>query len=279
MNPFESDLTGYKKILRDRLLARKRKNSTHFSFSKMAEACGIQKTYLSKTFHEEHTHLNRDQVYLCCQFLGFDLEEKEKTLLLHERARTHLLERQRELDQILKEKEKKRQKIESHLKAKKVRDKDRLIHLFLDPEAQMVMLMLSLEKFKNRISRIQKALHLSEERLKEILTKLENLEIIQKVKGKDGSIRVFDKPIHLPKDSQFLHIHQLLMRAKMIERISTQKEAQDLNFSVLFTGNMDVLRKLREQFFALLKEAEELSKNSPSQCLYQMNFDLVTWSR
>ena len=71
-NPY--DYIDYRKLLKEALLYKKSKFGQEFSFQAMSIACRLQKTYLSKVLNH-HGNLDEDQVYLACQFLGFEEDE------------------------------------------------------------------------------------------------------------------------------------------------------------------------------------------------------------
>src|SRR5690349_11834242 len=96
MQVYESK--SYKTYLRDALLQKKQAvSASRYTYDRMARACGIQKTYLSRVLNSDGSHLSDDQLYLACRFLGVGIEEREFLLLLRDCERSSVPERKAEL--------------------------------------------------------------------------------------------------------------------------------------------------------------------------------------
>ena len=94
------EFKDYKKLLREALLARKA-ISPRYTFQKMAEACGVQKTYLSRALGDSKVHLGADALHAAGQFLEFSPDQLEFLILLAEEERSLHPPRKRELRQRL----------------------------------------------------------------------------------------------------------------------------------------------------------------------------------
>src|SRR5438067_732825 len=92
------DCDSYKSFLRTSLLQKKQAvSSSRYTYERMARACGIQKTYLSRVLNSDASHLSDDQLYLACRFLGVGLVERDFLLLLRDWERSSVPERKAEL--------------------------------------------------------------------------------------------------------------------------------------------------------------------------------------
>jgi hypothetical protein len=81
MNLHEFD--DYKTALKEFMAERRKQFGSRFTFERMAEACGIQKTYLSKVLNKGG-HLNPDQLFSACEYLKLSPNECDFLLLLRE---------------------------------------------------------------------------------------------------------------------------------------------------------------------------------------------------
>ena len=133
---------SYKEILRDGILRPDRmpnkQNLIHakgskLTFQKMAEFCGVQKTYLSKVINHD-AHLSTDQLYLALMYLGLEEDAREYSFLLYELERTQVNERRELFRKKIREIRNEKLKTEAHidLKADVVSD-EKLAPYFLDP--------------------------------------------------------------------------------------------------------------------------------------------------
>jgi len=68
------------------------------------------------------------------------------------------------------------------------------------------------------------------------------------------------------------------LRLKALDRISSLAAKDTYNFSVVFTADEDVRRRVQGRFLRFLKEVEDEVKQARAEDVYQLNFDLFKWS-
>jgi hypothetical protein len=78
--------TDYRSLFREESHAFKQKFGSEKSLSRLADYCGVQKTYLSAVLGHR-AHFSRDQLFLACDFLRLSESEKSYVEQLYELPR------------------------------------------------------------------------------------------------------------------------------------------------------------------------------------------------
>ncbi len=271
-------LTDYRAVLKESLLSRKEHFPKAYTFQKMAEACRVQKTYLS-TVLSGSGHLNADQVYLASEFLEFTPLQTEYTALLLEYERSVVPKRKRELLAQISDCRRRADKSEAHLDSEVVRSDDGIGaygEYYLDPLFLLAHMYLTIDTFASDVSLLARKLGISQNALSRMLGVLSRLGIIEL---HEGGYRVLKEVIHLPEDSFIFPIHRKLIRMKTLERLNQKDEQPDsaYTFSATFSGDEATRTKLHAGFLKYLKLVQQLVKKAPGREVYQLNFDLFPW--
>ena len=270
------DYTDYRSFLKDNLQEKKAKVSSRYTYERMAKACGIQKTYLSRVLNSSDAHLNEDQLFQCGAYLGLTHSEHRYLRLLRDYAKSHVAERRRELSVEIEEARSVTRSSESYLRAERVLQATELSDYYLDPNVMLVHIFLAVERFREDARRICKVLDISEEALTSILSKLERMQLI----SLDGDrYRLTKENTHLGVDSPLYRPYRFMQRLKTIERVQKLPKERTYNFSVVFSATESVRLEIQTKFLNLLQDVEASVTASPDQEVYQMNFDLFDWSR
>jgi uncharacterized protein (TIGR02147 family) len=269
------DYDDYRKALKEALLEKKNSLGTAFTFQNMAKACRIQKTYLSKVLNDRGD-LSGDQLYLACEYLGFNGEDREFIFLIFEEARTVVQKRKSELRSQISRIRKSYIKTELHLKSSALpTDADDFSDYYLDPYAQVVHMFLTVDRFAKMAGTIAERLHITSEFLAEILTKLQRLGIVEM---RAGQYYVVKDNIHLSRESTLYRPYRNLLRMKANERIDILPSERSYNFSVIFSTNPRTKQKIHAAFLEFLRVVQEMVGKTKADEVYQMNFDLFGWS-
>lgn len=270
--------TSYKDLLESVLREKKLLlGSHHFDFQKMAEACGIQKPYLSRVFRQD-AHLNADQIYLAGRFLKLTEDEQTYLALLHEHQRSGLPERQALLQQKILTLRAQNERTEKHL-SESVRQtsEQELLEYYLNPTFQLVHLFLTIDRYARHPALIGKALGLRASILKGCLGRLQEWGLIQY----DGTeAKVILDQLHLPNGSPLHPQYQSSLRGKAMDRLREEPEnRRNYNFALVFSATEAVRAEVQAEFFAFLKRTENRVRGCEPDEVFQLNFDLMTWSR
>lgn len=275
MNLYEYE--DYKAAIKEIMGDRRKQFGSRFTFEKMAEACGVQKTYLSKVINSTG-QLNPDQLFSACEYLKLSANETDFLLLLRE---SQLAVNPRRASQLIARIERARSanlKTESAIKV--VRD-DTLDankwEYYTDIDLQLVHLFMTVPSFSEEPIRICSKIGINDARLEAILLKLQSWQLIE---YKSGKYKAKDPKLHLPENSPVFLAFGILQRIKTIERLRQAKEekSDDYFFSVLFSAETKFQTKLKRRFLDLLKEVQGDVIESPAQQVYQLNIDLFRWS-
>lgn len=265
---------SYKDLLKDVLEDRRKSLGKAYTFQAMAQACQVQKTYLSRVFNGEG-QLNEDQVFLACNFLGVSDEEREFISLLHRAERSTVRQLQEQLQNRIQDIRKKHQTTESQLNIESVKTyaDGNLYHL--DPNMQLVHMFLTVERFAADMTRMRRVLGIEEKEMSKILINLLNLGMI---KFQDSKYVVVQEMIHLSVDSPIYKTSLTLQKLKAMQRADGLTRDDSYNFSVLFTADETVRGRVKAKFMEFLKFVESEVKHAPCQEVYHLGFDLLKWS-
>ena len=266
----------YRAELKSIFAQRKLEFGRSFSMSKVAMACRVQKTYLSRVLNGG-AHLTADQLYLVSRQLMLDANEENRIALLGEFGRCSLAERRRQLFQSIKEIEQMRKRTESHVTCSTIQSDNQNFtsEYYLTPEAQIVHIFLTVERYAKNTKLISKDLDMDEEQLAKLIRLLEKLGIIE---FRGGMYHAVQHNLHLSKDSAVFLSHRVLVRLLAIEKLRKSKFSSTYTFSATLSANEKARSAIQEHFFNFLKEVEQIVKLAPSEEVYQLNFDLFPWS-
>ena len=268
---FESD--NYREIIKSCLLDKKKIYGRDYTFEKMARACRLQRTYLSSVL-AGNGHLNSDQVYMACQFLGFDDNEYHYVSLLHEFDKSVFPKRKKHLQTEIDRLRKKSLRTEAHINSP-VSSVEGMNDFYLDFNAQLIHMFLTVSKYRENTNLLMQKLGLHKSRF---LKSLRTVETAGLISVKDGAITVLKDNFHLPSESSYYPSYRSQMRLHALEQMQRQYEEDQYSFSVLFSSNDEIRKRIQGDFLKFLDRAQKLSQGSETEEVYQINFDLLKWS-
>jgi uncharacterized protein (TIGR02147 family) len=268
--------TDYKEFLREALKERRRQVSPTFTYERMAKACGIQKTYLSRVLNSTTTHLSEEQLYLAATYLGLDSEQIEYIVVLRALDKAVNPNYRTLLQKKLESARARRLRSESRLSVDKKEPLSDLSPYYLDPNVMLVHIFLAVEKFRLNLRSLAQQLNISDIYLSDILTKLEHMQLIRLTN--DGYV-LLQESSHLSVDSPLYGPYRFMQRIKSLERIQKLSREQSYNFSAVFSADTKAYLQIKSRFLEFLENASKLAQKAPDQEIYQMNFDLFDWSK
>lgn len=267
--------TDYRKTIKY-LIDRENTRGEKTNMSTLAESMRVQRPYLSKVMNGS-ADLNSDQAYLLCRF--FDLTDKESEFfeLLLEFSRSQLKEKKDLLKKRIQAIQSTYLDIKKHVVAKEINlESSEFSEYYLNHYMQIVHVALNVKKFQN-IPKLAEALSINIDRLSEILKKLETLELVQ---FKGGKYITTPQSIHLPKDSSLLKPHQSMVRMQSLQQLNSRStDLGNYSFSVTFSGDEDIKKKIQEDFLKFLKMTQKTVSEGGTEEVYQINFDLFSWTK
>jgi transcriptional regulator with XRE-family HTH domain len=267
--------TDFRKVLKRALLELKVASGQRYTFQKMADACRVQKTYLSRVLGGNGT-LNADQIYAACQYLKLDADQSEYLQLLNEKERSVFPERKQQLESALTAIRARKLRSESALDATVI-DSTKESHLqyYLEPYSQVVHLFLTIPRYQRKPERIAESLDLEPARLWSIVEQLVRGGFVVLEAGKYCAVPT---DLHLSAESVIYPAWRTLQRTLTLQKIQRASiGAQDYHFTVLFSTDPDARTRIQARFLEFLREMQEIVRNAPETNVYQANFDLFAW--
>lgn len=246
------------------------------NFSKLAEAIRVQRPYLSKVMNGS-ADLNSDQLYLLSQFFQLKEEEAEYLELLLEYSRAQLKEKKDHLKRKIQKIQALHLDIKKHVDAKNITPEDNhFSDYYLNHYMQVIHVALNIRRYQDP-EKLALALNISKAFVLSILQKLEELSLVE---FKNGKYKVTSRSIHLPKDSSLIKPHQALVRLRSLEQFQVKShDPGNYSFSVTFSGDEQIRKRIQEEFLAFLKTSQKIVASGGTEEVYQMNFDLFSWTQ
>lgn len=246
-----------------------------YRYADLAKSLRIQPTYLSRVSQKD-AHLSSDQLYLFSGTAGLSEKELDFLNLSLEYLRASLPERRQSLYKRMQKLQKARLDPKDILQAQtEAGETTRLQEYFLEPLAPLIHVFLSVPRYKKNPDKIRRALGISIHRFSAILQHLERLGMIGL--NKRGTYQLLRDHLHLERGSILHENYQLMSRAASSEHCKKIDKDNKFQFTVTFGADERTSLKIREEFNKFLKLAEELCRNTSSEGVYQMNFDLFRW--
>ncbi len=269
MNKTVFQFDKYTKLI-ELYVSQMKERGAKYTYQKLAEQIGVQKSYFSKVLAGQ-ANLNSDQFFNFLELTNFDEEQRSFAELLLAKSRCANPERLAILKEKISEIKKKKLKTEEVIKASRISDKEMNLY-YIDSWAQIVHMSLTIKKFRNNPMALSEKLSINEETLMRTLNLLEELGLVT---WSDKKIQVLEDSLHMSKDSPYFWAwrNQVVGHAQR----QSQKNIDAYNFSVFFSSSPEIKEQVHSEFLNYLKKVERLVSNSPSENLYQMNFDLVPW--
>ncbi len=256
------------------LVNNRKKFDSSVTFQKMAKAMRIQKAYLSQVLNGSRD-FNQDQLHMACEYLDLKEHEREYLKLLVEYERSGLADRRRILKAEIKKMQKTYSKTSAHIDVDEVVRAPNRDDYYLDPFNQIVHQCLDIEKYQSQPLELAKVLFVPVERVKKSLMALERMGIIRFENGK-----VIDEAvaIHLPKDSPLFQSWKSNLNQLAQNRIKHIGDNKTYNFSAVFGADEEVRSELESEFMKFISKAKKISEKTKVKEVYQMNFDLFSWT-
>lgn len=278
MNLYE--LNDYKEVLRVVTNSRREQFGLRFTFEKMALACGIQKTYLSKVLNGSG-HLNADQLFSAAEFLKIKDDQIDFVLLLRDAQLAQNSKRQKILQKKIEAIRSQQLKTAAHISTVPLKiNPEALWEYYTNFDLQLVHVFLTIPQFAANPTTIGLKIGLEKEQVLNLILKLENWGLIE---NKNGSIKMSELNTHLPEDSPIVHSYRLLSRLRAIEFLNKHSASKtlsdDYSMSALFSAGQGFQKKLRLQLIKLIKEAHSNVSDANPEDVFLLNIDFLRWNK
>ncbi len=266
---------GYRKTLKQLADMRKELAGSDLgSYQRLATACGVQKSYLSKVFGE-NAHLNEDQLYCALEFLKVAGTLNQVISLQHAVERSGSRMRREYLSEQLRSIIAESTRTEKSVAGTpQLTDEQLFSDYYSEPFAPIIHMYLLVPRFAKKPNLIRQGLSLSEDHFAKILKLLEKTKVL--TRDSTGSFLVRQDNLHLPRLSNLQPAFQSFTRLKALERVtrSTSTEENDFRYAVYFTSDDKTKKEVLDLFLEFLSEASEKIRTAPSEEVFQLIFDL-----
>jgi hypothetical protein len=273
MNYSIYDHLDYRLLIKSGITDLKDRLGGGITYSSMAKACRIQKTYLSKVLNHDG-NLTQDQLFLACEYLRLDPNETDYALLLHLHESTNLEKRKKLLKTEIHSIQRATKKSEAYLNTTIIENHtDTLITYFLNPDLQLIHLFLTIEKYQKNLNKIATSIGIKKTELDQHLATLESMKL---VKFEDKCYIAINHNLHLPKESPIYPSYRSMMKLKSMEKVrNINDDAYSLGaFISCSPETKDFIHKKFLVFLGDIKKRVDLDE--PEE-VYQLSFDLINW--
>ncbi len=260
------------------LFDREKEKGHSLTYTMLAEALGVQKTFVSKVLLEQ-AHFNEDHLFLLSEFFRFSEKEKRYIELLFQHSRSGLARRQTNLLSEIKRIQEESRQTKEYLRSEMQNPETDAVYAeyYLEPMNLVVHAYLSIGRFGKDPSLLKRKLGLTDSDLAKILSCLERSGIIAFEKNMK-SVRLLKGSIHLDSKSIYCSPHQLMFRIKNMEHISKLTPDHRFVFNITFSADPEVRNKIQEDFLKFSKQVQQHVENSEATEVFQISFDLFSWS-
>lgn len=235
--------------------------------SKLADACGCQRSYFSRAVNTE-VHLTPDHAYNLSRYLNLSESETEYFLCLLEKNRASTSTyRDRQIHKIkkLKDEYENLQKIVKR-PVSTLGEKEFLYYSTWYMSALHIIV--SIPKYQTT-QEISQKLQLDPQTVEESLQILKNFELIRFERGK---WTFNSSEIHITKDSPLVNFHHNNWRQRAL--LDTQKKKTDsIHFTVVQSLNYEAWEKIKNKLLQFIDEYSKTAASSPSEDLVCLTCD------
>lgn len=264
----------YRFVLSDVLTQRKAIDKS-LTAQAMAATARISKAYLSQVLKGK-AHLNQDQLFVVCDYLGLSQEERRYLVLLLEHGRSGNKNRREELAKRLKRIRAEKLETHHHLKVPVIEPgQEDFSDFYLNPVNILVHIALTIPKFIKNPTKICEVYELSQEQLSDALRVLMRLGILSKDKE---SYRLNQTKFHLPSTSPIYKAWRNQMKLHALMGLQRAKKEDTYSLNVTFSASKKTKEQIQKKILALVNESEELVSSSPKEEIYQLSIDLFPWN-
>ncbi len=266
---------SYKSVIKSRIKELREKKSD-LTLKKLAGKIPIQYTYLSRVLNDESVHLNEDDLFRLGELLDFLPNELEFLLLLRGHQTATKPGRKRFIfDRLETMRKKLSLRAEDH-EPDEAKLRHEMAYLF-DPNCVVLWVALSIRRYRENPRLLCPLIGVDPDRLREMLKKLETVDLIELEPGTTKILKVNKSMVHFQKTNPLMRVHQYLMKILLQDRVLNAAEEDKESFQATFTADTEVLGEIREEFQKFVARVQEKSILRKPDRVYQLSFDLCRW--
>lgn len=246
----------YKDYLKVRLSAEK---STRGLVSKMAEACGCQRSYLSQVIHG-HVHLTPDHAFGLSRFWEMPSAETEYFLLLVDHARAASISLKKYIESKLSVLAKDHENLSKRLQRPRIEPGEKELVYYSSWHWSAIHILVSIPEFQT-VKALSKKLQIPESSIDHCLKTLEEFGLVRFEKDR----WIFSSgDLHLPKDSLLVSLHHQNWRQRALLDAQLRNE-EGLHYTSVQTMSHRAFEQVKQVILDCIDESSKIAGPSKSE--------------
>ncbi|WP_141735545.1 helix-turn-helix domain-containing protein [Oligoflexus tunisiensis] len=263
----------YRTIIKN-LVAQQRKTDPSITYQDLSQSMRVTKSHLSRVIHGR-AELNYDQLYLLCKYFNLKADECEYLRLLVELERTALAERRKILQNLIKETQREKMQTKRHISAGPIPEAN-MMSYYLDPLHQIVHVAFAIPRYQDNPRLLADDLGVPWTQLERIIRQLEEMRLIQ---ADQNRVKLLIEDLHLPRESVFYRPWISQVKLMSLQRLQHNEGKDAYAFSVTFSADDESRKQILGRFLDFLKGTEQKVKSAAQENVYQMSFELFSWTQ
>jgi uncharacterized protein (TIGR02147 family) len=268
------DYAHYRPLLKEQAL-RWKKERPGWTLGRIAEKAQLQAPYLTNVLKDK-AHLNADQLHSLADVFAWDEGEREYAHLLLDWERSGNPRRRELLKSRIEKIRKEKLQARAHSKNQVIETTpEEFTRFYLNPFYTLINNFIAVPRFAKQPKRIARALGMDPAQVTRYVKELVDMGFL--AAGAQGYEKV-RKNFLLPRESPLFNPHVQLMQQLSAQQMQRLPDDKKYNFSATFSADPATREKLQREFLKFAKALEVIVKESPSEELYGLRFDLFQWS-
>ncbi|WP_141736484.1 DUF4423 domain-containing protein [Oligoflexus tunisiensis] len=260
---------NYRTIIRELVEARAARKDG-MSFTKLANVCRMQRSYLSQVMNLRN-HFSNDQLYAVCEALGLPKSQRDFLMLLSECERCKNPERREFLQQKIRSIQDAETQIISSLSEA---ERDALDDYFCDPMAEVVLNFFRLDHYARHPEEVREVLGITARRWQIVMKTLRDCQFI--VEGQDRILTPKGFPVP-EAGSPADRIRHIMARMRVAQQKLKQRYIDDFLYNLWYTTSHDAKKQIKINQLHLFKRIYEESRATRQEKIYQLTLDVLSF--
>lgn len=262
-------MDNYRSIIREIVEARAAKKDG-MSFTKLANVCRIQRSYLSQVINLKN-HFSNDQLYSICEALELPKPQRDYLLLLSEYERCRNTERK---DYLLQKIHKLKQVESKSASGMSEALRAALDDYFCDPWAEIILNFFRIEHYAKNSHEVREVLGITRRRWEIVMKTLRDCQFV--VDGPDRILTPQGFPVP-EENSPADRIRHIMARMRVAQQKLKQRYIDDFLYNLWYTTTRDSKKKLKINQLHLLQRIHEEARHAKQEKIYQLTLDVLSF--
>jgi transcriptional regulator with XRE-family HTH domain len=262
-------MDNYRSIIREIVETRAAKKDG-MSFTKLANVCRIQRSYLSQVINLKN-HFSNDQLYSICEALELPKSQRDYLLLLSEYERCRNTERK---DYLLQKIHKLKQVESKSASGMSEALRAALDDYFCDPWAEIILNFFRIEHYAKNPDEVREVLGITRRRWEIVMKTLRDCQFV--VDGPDRILTPQGFPVP-EENSPADRIRHIMARMRVAQQKLKQRYIDDFLYNLWYTTTRDSKKNLKINQLHLLQRIHEEARHAKQEKIYQLTLDVLSF--